>query len=106
MREAPAKAALHRQFSRDGLEVIGVNLGEDRDAVQEFARRNGIQFPLLLDREGQSPRRFGLWAHPNTVVIDRGGRVVGLVRGERDWRSEAALQLVRRLLDATDGAKR
>lgn len=35
---------------------------------------------------------------PNTVLIDRDGKVVALVRGERDWRSEAARRLVRQLL--------
>lgn len=75
-----------------------MNLGEDRETVRRFARERGIEFLLLLDREGESPRLFGLWAHPNTVLIDRGGRVVGLVRGERDWGSEAARRLVRELL--------
>ena len=101
MREAPAKAALHREFNAQGLEVIGVNLGEDREAIWKFAMEMDIPFPLLLDREGQSPRLFGLWAHPNTVLIDRKGKVVGLVRGERDWQSEAARRLVRQFLDGT-----
>ncbi len=79
--------------------MIGVNLGEDRETVGRFARERSIEFPLLLDREGESPRLFGLWAHPNTVLIDRKGRVVGLVRGERDWGSEAARRLVQQLLE-------
>lgn len=98
MREAPAKVALHRQFRNQGLEVIGVNLGAAAETVREFAKRTGIKFSILLDREGDSPRLFGLWAHPNTVLIDRSGRVVGLVRGERDWQSEDARRLVRQLL--------
>lgn len=91
--------ALHREFQGKGLQVLGVNLGEDPETVRKFARDNGIPFPLLLDREGDSPRLFGLWAHPNTVLIDRKGRVVGLVRGERDWQSEAARRLVQQLLE-------
>ncbi len=68
--------------------------------MREFARHFGIAFPLLLDRHGASPRLFGVWGHPNTVLIDRDGRVVGLVRGERDWTSDAARALVRVLLDS------
>jgi len=34
------------------------------------------------------------------VLIDRKGRVVGLVWGERDWRSDAAIGVIRHLLDA------
>ena len=91
--------ALSRQFGGEGLAVLGVNLGEDRETVRRFAERFGVQFPLLLDREGRSPERFGLRAHPNTVLIDRKGRLVGLVRGERDWQSEPATRLIRHLLD-------
>ncbi|MGH7325615.1 MAG: peroxiredoxin family protein [Candidatus Rokuibacteriota bacterium] len=100
MREAPAKAALHREFSTAGLVVIGVNLGEPREMVEKWARKLEIPFPLLLDDLGDTPRLFGLWAHPNTVLIDRQGRVVGLARGERDWQSQAARRLVKYLMDS------
>ena len=95
--------ALYREFNADGLVVVGVNLRESREAVRAFAQEFGITFPLLLDSEGHSPKLFGLWGHPNTVLIDRQGRVVGLVRGERDWQSEAARRLVRELLFAKEG---
>lgn len=74
--------------------VVGVNLEEDRETVRKWAIKLEIPFPLLLDKVGDSPRSFGLWAHPNTALIDREGRVVGLVRGERDWQSQAARRLV------------
>lgn len=79
--------------------MVGVSLGEDGETVQRFAERFGVPFLLLLDREGRSLERFGLRAHPNTVLIDRKGRVVGLVRGERDWQGEPAKRLIRYLLD-------
>ena len=77
-----------------------MSLGEDRDTVRKFAKEVDIPFKLLLDEEGNRPRLFGLWGHPNTVLIDRQGRVVGLVRGERDWQSDAAHRLVRQLLSS------
>lgn len=76
-----------------------MNLREDAEAVREFAKEFDIPFPLLLDREGRSPLSFGLWGHPHTVLIDRQGRVVGLMRGDRDWQSEAARRLIRLLLE-------
>lgn len=76
-----------------------MDLGEDSETLRRFAEHFGISFPLLLDRSGRSPRLFGLWGHPNTVLIDRKGRVVGLIRGERDWQGEAARRLVQQLPD-------
>jgi peroxiredoxin len=90
--------ALYQEFKDEGLVLAGVNLRESPEAVRAFAQEFGIPFPLLLDAAGQSPRLFGLWGHPSTVLIDRQGRVVGLVRGERDWQSDAAKGLVRQLL--------
>ena len=98
--------ALYQEFKDKGLVMVGVNLRESSEAVRAFAQEFGITFPLLLDAEGQSPRLFGLWGHPNTVLIDRQGRVVGLVRGERDWQSEAARYLVRQLLSTAEGQGR
>jgi len=91
--------ALSRQFGGEGLAVVGVNLGEDGETVRRFAERFGVQFPLLLDREGRSLEHFGLRGHPNTVLIDRKGRLGGFVRGERDWQGEPAKRLIRHLLD-------
>jgi peroxiredoxin len=92
--------ALYQEFKDEGLVLVGVNLRESTEAVRALAQEFSIPFPLLLDKEGQSPGLFGLWGHPNTVLIDRQGRVAGLARGERDWQSEAARRLVRHLLQA------
>jgi peroxiredoxin len=78
--------------------VVGVGLREDASAVRQFAQEVGIRFPLWIDPDGRTLQAFGLWGHPNTVLIDRAGRVVGRVRGERDWGSADARRLVEALL--------
>jgi peroxiredoxin len=66
--------------------------------MRSFAREFGVEFPLWIDPEGRSPEAFGVWGHPNTILIDRAGRVVGRVRGERDWKKPDARRLVEALL--------
>ena len=78
--------------------MVGIGLRESPEAVRAFAREFGIGFPLWLDSEGRSPAAFGVFGHPNTILIDRAGRVVGRIRGERDWSTEDARRLVERLL--------
>ena len=78
--------------------MVGVGLREDATAVRSFARELGLRFPLWVDPEGRSARAFGVWGHPNTILIDRAGRVVGRVRGERAWDTEDARRLVEALL--------
>lgn len=62
--------------------------------VAQFQDDFGITFPLWIDRTGQGPAAFGVRGHPNTVLIDRTGRIVGRILGERDWSSPKARALV------------
>ena len=80
--------------------VVGVGLREDAAAVRAFATEFGIRFPLWIDPDGRSPAAFGVYGHPTTILIDRAGRVVGKVRGERDWATDDARRLVEALLAA------
>lgn len=79
--------------------MLGINLEEDPQAVLGFQKEFDIPFPLFLDREGQIQKLMGVRGHPSSVLIDRQGRIVGSILGERDWQSEAARRLVRSLLD-------
>lgn len=90
---------MHDELGGKGLVVVGVDLGEDAETVRKFAEHFGLPFPVLLDPKATTARLFGLWGHPSTVLIDRRGRVLALVRGERDWQSDAAHRLVRHLLE-------
>jgi len=95
--------ALSREFKRQGLEMLGVNLEEEPDAVEGFAKAYNIPFPLLLDRDGHVQKLFGLRGHPSTALIDRKGRIVGKILGERNWDGPEARRLVRWLLENEDG---
>lgn len=80
--------------------MVGVGLRETPEAIRAFAKEFQIGFPLWIDPEGRAPTAFGVWGHPNTILIDREGRVVGRVRGERTWDTEEARRLVEALLAA------
>ncbi len=82
--------------------MIGVDLHEDPQAVLAFGREFTIPFPLLLDPEERAQKPFGVRGHPSTALIDRGGRIVGRILGERDWHGEAARRLVRFLLETPE----
>lgn len=91
---------MFRRFRNRGVEVVGIGLRDSPAAMQAFAREFGVEFPLWIDREGHSPEVFGVWGHPSTVLIDRSGRILGRIQGERDWGSEDARRRVEWLLES------
>jgi cytochrome c biogenesis protein CcmG/thiol:disulfide interchange protein DsbE len=73
----------HRLATGGGL-VLGVDaVDADSDALS-FARQMGLTYPLLHDRDGSSARRFGVNGYPETVVLDRRGRIAAVRRGPVD----------------------
>lgn len=70
--------------------------------MEAFGKVFGIPFPLLLDRDGRIQKLFGLRGHPSTALIDRKGRIVGRILGERNWDSEATRRLVQALLESEE----
>jgi thiol-disulfide isomerase/thioredoxin len=47
--EMPSMEKLYRRFKDKGLEIVAVNLQEDRASVQRFVDQYGLSFPVLLD---------------------------------------------------------
>lgn len=56
--------------------VIGVDVGEEPATVAEFARRRGLRYAQLVDRDFAFADALGQRRVPGTLVIDRRGRIV------------------------------
>jgi peroxiredoxin len=79
--------------------MVSVSLREAVETVREWGEDFDIAFPLWLDPGGETPSAFGVRGHPSTVLIDREGRIVGRIPGERNWSSPEARRLVEWLLE-------
>ncbi len=103
----PAFEQLHREFTGQGLTVLGVNVREGTKAIESYARELGLTFPLVLDSNGEIRRSYGVIGLPTTFLIGRDGRTVALAIGPREWSSVPARAIIQALLTesaATKGA--
>jgi len=78
--------------------MLGVNQRESAASVREWASRIGIAYPLWLDPDGKGPTAFRVPAHPSTILLDRQGRVVARIPGERKWSTPEARRLLEWLI--------
>ncbi len=73
--EMPAIQKQHEKWQDQGVVVIGINLGEDRVRVNSFVEQHGITFLILMDRNLQVARNYGVSYYPTTFFIDERGRI-------------------------------
>jgi thiol-disulfide isomerase/thioredoxin len=75
-RTVPQITRLASAFSADGLVVVGVNAGEQSQAVATYAKELGIDYPIALDPELAFSDQLGAANLPVLLVVDRTGAVV------------------------------
>jgi len=96
--EMPAFERLHREFSAQGLAVVGINAREGTSTIREYAKELGLTFPLILDPKGTINAAYGVIGLPTTFLIGRDGRPVALAVGPREWASTPARAIIQALL--------
>ncbi len=99
-REMQQLQALERQMADSALRIVCVNVDRgDGSVVRSFVNEVAPGFHTLLDTDGVVRSQYAVRALPTAYVIDRQGRILGRILGERDWTSEEAGALIRMLLD-------
>lgn len=87
---APCRKSFpHFQLMRDelgslGFEVIGVNVDEDIKDAKAFLEKIPVDFPIVLDPQGNSAEVFGLTGMPTSYLIDRQGIIRMVHRGFKE----------------------
>ena len=67
---------------KDQVEVIGVDLQEDRNKVQKFIDSRNISFPIVLDPNSQVSRAYGIRYTNTHFLIDIDGNIVREIPGD------------------------
>jgi thiol-disulfide isomerase/thioredoxin len=76
--EIPHLVAFHAEHRDQGVEILAVNVLEDRQQVAAFAEKHGMTFPVLLDTRGSVTADYYVRAIPVSVFVDAEG-VIGRV---------------------------
>jgi cytochrome c biogenesis protein CcmG/thiol:disulfide interchange protein DsbE len=84
--ESPLLQRWHERIERRGGTVVGVDVNDVTSDAQEFIREFDLTYPMLRDADGETQAEFGVVAYPETIVLDREGRIVALRRGPVDER--------------------
>jgi peroxiredoxin len=82
--EMRAIETVYREVGDSGLEVLAVNVGQDRDTAADFMEDLGVSYPGLLDPESAVARRYRVVGLPTSFFVDRDGVVQGKILGEAD----------------------
>ena len=82
--EAPVLNEVYARTQAQGVEFVGVNVKDDRNAARAFERTQGVQYDSIFDQPAVQLTKFRKvvpQTPPSTLLIDRQGRVAGIFNG-------------------------
>lgn len=75
--EMPDIQSIHEEYSEKGLVILAVNLGEGKDAIKDFVKKNNYDFKVLLDTEQTVGDMYNISAIPSSYFLDKDGNIIG-----------------------------
>jgi thiol-disulfide isomerase/thioredoxin len=82
--ETPQLDALYRQRHDSGVNFVGLDVKDSRDAAKSFVEDKKITYPMVYDELAKTALQLGnipIAGLPATVIIDKQGRVAGVYVG-------------------------
>jgi thiol-disulfide isomerase/thioredoxin len=87
--EIPNMTKLYDKYRKDGFEIIGVSIDDDRDDVESFLEKRKLPWMIVYDTEpldggSKLADQFGIFSIPSMILVDREGKVLSIrARGSK-----------------------
>jgi cytochrome c biogenesis protein CcmG/thiol:disulfide interchange protein DsbE len=88
--EMPSMERLYRELAPEGFELVAVSVDEKPEDIEAFRKRMGVSFPIALDPAQEVSRLYQTQGFPESLLIDRDGKVLERYVGPREWSIYAA----------------
>ena len=95
--ELPSIDRAWKKVKDDDIEMLAINVGEDKDTIFAFSDEYSIDFTILLNESGKEIHNWPIKGLPTTFIIDPNGKIIYQAVGRRAWDNDRLLDIVRAL---------
>jgi thiol-disulfide isomerase/thioredoxin len=98
VQEIPSLNRLKQKMKGLPFELISINYAEDKKTITEFMKKVKVEFPVLLDQDGEFARKWNVLTYPSTFVIDKQGVIKYGVNAAIEWDDPEFIEKIKLLL--------
>lgn len=70
----PELDALYKEYRERGVVVLGINVDEERSAMDAFLKKLPVTFPIVRDARQKLVAKVNVGSMPTSVLLERSGR--------------------------------
>jgi len=101
----PILDAVADHFADQPVAIYGVNIQESPEQVKRFTEAGELNLPILMDETGIVAEDYGVTGIPQTVVIDKSGRIRTIIVGVGPRFEQTLRREIQALLDGIPPAE-
>jgi len=76
VQEIPNFKSLHATYTKQGLEIVNIDIQESKEKVAKFAAKHELPYRTLLDQDGTVSGVYEVRGVPTTILVDKNGLIV------------------------------
>jgi len=98
-KEMPDLLRLSQILPKERFIVAALSVDQNLDDVKAFVHEHGLTFPVYWDQGGTSigATKLGVFKYPETLVMNREGRVVTRVIGAYPWAEKDTVRALKHI---------
>jgi peroxiredoxin len=97
--EIPSLNRLRQTMSDEAFDLLSINYAETPEAIHSFLEKINVDFPVLIDAEGQESARWKVFTLPSTFVIGPNGSIQYGVNAAIEWDSPEVIQSLKEMME-------
>ena len=99
VKELPSMSRLNSRIGSEQFSILAIDVGEQQQDVEKFLKDIPVNYPVLIDSEGDSVYNWNLLAFPTSFLLDKKGQIRYGLFGGLEWDNDDVVAIVERLLE-------
>ena len=98
LEEIPSLNRLRNKMRGKPFQLISVNYAESAETIKAFLKQVKVDYPVLLDPNGEIATQWNVIAYPSTFVIGSDGKIHYGVNAAIAWDAPEVIHLLEGLM--------
>ena len=98
IKEMPSMNRLQQKLKDQAFVILGVNVGEEKSAIDQFVKQTEILFPVVLDTDQGTFKAWKIYVVPSNFLIGPDGVIQYGSVGAVEWDSPEVVKTVKSMI--------
>ncbi|MDX1795664.1 MAG: TlpA disulfide reductase family protein [Hydrogenovibrio sp.] len=93
--EIPSMNRALKQLDSDRFAMVSISYRDTQAILKKFTQKIQVDFPILMDLDGQVSAKWKVFAFPSSFIVDRQGNIRYSINAGNIWDSEEMLNYLK-----------